>query len=254
MRCAIIAHVAPAMAAMTAARLPSRPAMRLGTLVSINLAQYAPYFERRHTIKASRTFALSQRSIHHPSLQVDPSTDSAASSADAAEARRVAEFRAARLQRGVAKQREAATYQYAAIAASVGMLSLAIVATYCRFAWHTSADGEPAWLEMAATLLLVFGGVAGMEMYARFAHKVRHGPDAPGWLLVSHNDTMWPKLQRLWRYLPCGDMWFSGRPYQSCRPRCSILAGNMLRQSPTRHTVHLQFTSPLPDCLDLPST
>jgi hypothetical protein len=28
------------------------------------------------------------------------------------------------------------------------------------------------WEEVLATLLLVFGGVFGMEMYARYAHKV----------------------------------------------------------------------------------
>lgn len=54
--------------------------------------------------------------------------------------------------------REAATYQFSAIAATAFVATLAIVATYLRFSWHLRDDGTFPWDEMAATLLLVAGG------------------------------------------------------------------------------------------------
>ena len=53
------------------------------------------------------------------------------------------------------------SYQWAAIAASVGVTSLAIVATYLRFSWHLQDDGMFPWGEMFGTLALVAGGVVG---------------------------------------------------------------------------------------------
>mmetsp|Transcript_15104 Transcript_15104/g.32729 ORF Transcript_15104/g.32729 Transcript_15104/m.32729 type:complete len:324 (-) Transcript_15104:1299-2270(-) len=87
------------------------------------------------------------------------------------------------------RQREQVTYQFAAVAASVGVTSLAIVATYLRFHWHMEDDGMFPWGEMFGTLSLVAGGVFGMEMWARFAHKVLWHDYQPGWALhKSHHE------------------------------------------------------------------
>lgn len=80
------------------------------------------------------------------------------------------------------------TYQISAMVASVGVVSLAVVATWFRFHWHLESDA-PSALEMFSTLALVFGGVIGMEMYARFAHKVLWHDYEPGWSLhKSHHE------------------------------------------------------------------
>lgn len=81
------------------------------------------------------------------------------------------------------RQSEQVTYQASAIAATIGVTSLAVVATYLRFDWHLNDDGQMPWLELLGTLTLVAGGVFGMEMYARFAHKVLWHDFAPGWAL-----------------------------------------------------------------------
>lgn len=54
------------------------------------------------------------------------------------------------------------TYRFSAIAASVLVLSIAIVATYYRFQWHFGEDSEVPMDEVAATLLLVFGGIVSI--------------------------------------------------------------------------------------------
>lgn len=54
-------------------------------------------------------------------------------------------------------RREQASYQLAAIAATSGVLTLAIVATYLRFQWHH--DEDIPWEEVVGTLALVAGGV-----------------------------------------------------------------------------------------------
>lgn len=51
------------------------------------------------------------------------------------------------------------TYKIAAISASLGVTSLAILAVHYRFAWHMDNGGEVPWLEAACTILLTFGGV-----------------------------------------------------------------------------------------------
>ncbi len=57
--------------------------------------------------------------------------------------------------------REAMTYKVSAIAATALFIFIAIVATYLRFEWHLEEEGDFPWDEMAATLLLVFGGMVG---------------------------------------------------------------------------------------------
>lgn len=94
-----------------------------------------------------------------------------------------------RIERKKQRAREAMTYQISAIAATALFIFIAIVATYLRFEWHLEEEGDFPWDEMAATLLLVFGGMFGMEMYARFAHKVLWHDFEPGWALhKSHHE------------------------------------------------------------------
>lgn len=115
--------------------------------------------------------------------QLTPSTP------DVAELERQAKFMAQRQLRSMKKQEEQASYQMSALLATSGVMALAICATYWRFSWHMRADSESAWIEMACTLLLVFGGVAGMEAYARFAHKSLWHDFEPGWALhKSHHE------------------------------------------------------------------
>ena len=81
------------------------------------------------------------------------------------------------------------TYQFAAIAASSLILSTAIFATYYRISWHLT-NGEPfPYTELGATLALAAGGMVGMEMYARWAHKVLWHDNDAGWSLhKSHHE------------------------------------------------------------------
>ena len=55
--------------------------------------------------------------------------------------------------------REQMTYQFSALAATLGVGALAVVATYLRFEWHMEEDGDIPWIEVLATLSLVAGGV-----------------------------------------------------------------------------------------------
>lgn len=86
--------------------------------------------------------------------------------------------------------RQQLTYQASAIAATAGVSALAIFATYYKFAHHmTTADQAFPWVDMAGTLALVVGGVVGMEMWARWAHKVLWHDFQPGWSLhKSHHE------------------------------------------------------------------
>lgn len=60
--------------------------------------------------------------------------------------------------------REQWIYKVSAIAASLGVTSLAVVAVYYRFAWHMdSSGGDFPWVEAAATLALTIGGAVRME-------------------------------------------------------------------------------------------
>nr|UAW09502.1 beta-carotene hydroxylase [Haematococcus lacustris] len=87
------------------------------------------------------------------------------------------------------RKREQLTYQAAAIAASVGISSLAILATYTRFSMHITSDGEMPWSDLLGTLSLVAGGAFGMEMYARYAHKALWHESPLGWLLHKSHHT-----------------------------------------------------------------
>lgn len=80
-------------------------------------------------------------------------------------------------------RRQQFTYQVSAIAATTGVSALAILATYYKFSYMTGPDSPFPWLDMAGTLALVVGGVAGMEMWARWAHKVLWHDFQPGWAL-----------------------------------------------------------------------
>lgn len=81
------------------------------------------------------------------------------------------------------------TYQASAVAASIGVGTLAVAATYYRFSWHMRGSEAFPWIEMGCTLLLVLGGVIGMEMWARYAHKSLWHDFEPGWALhKSHHE------------------------------------------------------------------
>lgn len=60
-------------------------------------------------------------------------------------------------------RRHQLTYKIAAISASLGVTSLAILAVHYRFAWHMQNGGDVPYLEAAATILLTFGGVVSIE-------------------------------------------------------------------------------------------
>ncbi|GIL90262.1 hypothetical protein Vretimale_16337 [Volvox reticuliferus] len=101
----------------------------------------------------------------------------------------MSEFQKQRLELKKQRVKDAMAYRFSAIAATVLVLSIAIVATFYRFHWHLAEEGDVPLDEVAATLLLVFGGIFGMEMYARFAHKVLWHDFEPGWALhKSHHE------------------------------------------------------------------
>jgi hypothetical protein len=88
--------------------------------------------------------------------------------------------------------RQQLTYQGSAIAATTGVGALAILATYYKFVYHMAGSADSAtfpWADMCGTLALVVGGVVGMEMWARWAHKALWHDFAPGWALhKSHHE------------------------------------------------------------------
>jgi beta-carotene 3-hydroxylase len=94
-----------------------------------------------------------------------------------------------RKQRMLDRQRQQTIYKVSAIAASLGVTALAIAAVHYRFSWHARDNGAFPTLEACATLLLTIGGVVGMEMYARWAHRALWHDFRPGWLLhKSHHE------------------------------------------------------------------
>lgn len=98
------------------------------------------------------------------------------------------EFRLQRLRRKREARREQLVYQISAIGATFLVTSMAISATYYRL-FYLHDNGVFPWSEFAATLVLVFGGVVGMEMYARWAHKALWHDFAPAWKLhKSHHE------------------------------------------------------------------
>jgi len=97
----------------------------------------------------------------------------------------LAEKRRERRQKRV---REQAIYKLSAIAATSFLTALAIGATWYRFANQMGPDDFPL-VEFGATLLLVVGGMFGMEMYARYAHRILWHEFQPGWALhKSHHE------------------------------------------------------------------
>eukprot|EP00877_Chromochloris_zofingiensis_P007735 jgi/Chrzof1/3214/Cz12g16080.t1_CHYB[v5.2] len=87
------------------------------------------------------------------------------------------------------RNRQQLTYQGSAIAASLGVGALAVAATHYKFSYHMPSESPFPWLDMAGTLALVIGGVFGMEMWARYAHKALWHDFQPGWALhKSHHE------------------------------------------------------------------
>ena len=92
-------------------------------------------------------------------------------------------------QQRLQRRKQQQTYQYAAIAASSLVISTAIFTTYYRIAWHLTNNDAFPYLELAATLALAAGGAVGMEMYARWVHKVLWHDNLAGWSLhKSHHE------------------------------------------------------------------
>lgn len=99
------------------------------------------------------------------------------------------DHRNVRLQRKQQRLRERAVYQGAAVAATTGIVSLAIFATYYRISWHLNHGESFPYEELGGTLLLVLGGMVGMEMYARYVHKYLWHENELGWTLhKSHHE------------------------------------------------------------------
>lgn len=88
-----------------------------------------------------------------------------------------------RAKRAEDRKREQVVYKISAIAASLGVTSLAIAAVYYRFAWHMDRTVEFPWVEAAATLALTIGGAIAMELWAQYAHKALWHDFEPGWNL-----------------------------------------------------------------------
>ena len=86
------------------------------------------------------------------------------------------------------RESEAAVYKGSAIAATVLLTSVATFATYARIKWHMEGGGDFPVVDLAATLLLVFGGMVGMEMYARYAHARWHDIPLLRKLHASHHE------------------------------------------------------------------
>lgn len=100
-----------------------------------------------------------------------------------------AESKQQRIQRRRERVREQTIYQIAAVAATVGIGALATFATYYRIAWHLHHGDSFPYVELEATLLLVCGGMVGMEAYARWAHKALWHDNPWGWALHrSHHE------------------------------------------------------------------
>eukprot|EP00879_Flechtneria_rotunda_P021381 GHRR01022536.1.p1 GENE.GHRR01022536.1~~GHRR01022536.1.p1 ORF type:complete len:203 (+),score=42.28 GHRR01022536.1:302-910(+) len=92
--------------------------------------------------------------------------------------------------RRVQRRRQQLTYKVSAIAAASGVSALAVLATYYKFSHHlTGLEAAFPWKDMIGTLALVVGGVVGMEMWARWAHRALWHDFQPGWALhKSHHE------------------------------------------------------------------
>lgn len=66
---------------------------------------------------------------------------------------------------------ERKVYLMAAVASSVGFITLSAGAVYYRFYWQLQGSGEVPYSEMTGTFSLAIGAAVGMEYWARWAHK-----------------------------------------------------------------------------------
>jgi beta-carotene 3-hydroxylase len=183
------------------------------------------------TRAASPLHGPSSSSSEEPADRDVTTSAVSAAAASAPTTTSASDFDAAVQQRAILAERAAARraqrraeqlgYQVSAVAASVGVTSIAVVATYYKFSREVSliasraaasaqqaaldagasadaaldaaraaADAAPfPWLDMAGTLALVVGGVVGMEMWARWAHKALWHDAPAGWALhKSHHE------------------------------------------------------------------
>ena len=86
------------------------------------------------------------------------------------DAKRRADDGSANKNRSVKKERE--NYQIAAFLSTLGVSSIAVLATYYRFEMHAASVGTGvASEELLASLMLTAGGAVGMEMWAQWAHR-----------------------------------------------------------------------------------
>ncbi|CAM6056999.1 unnamed protein product [Sphagnum tenellum] len=74
-------------------------------------------------------------------------------------------------QRMKERKRERMAYLFAAVASSVGFVTLAAGAVYYRFIWQMEDNGEVPYGEMLGTFSLAIGAAVGMEFWARWAHQ-----------------------------------------------------------------------------------
>ncbi|KAF6265617.1 beta-carotene hydroxylase [Scenedesmus sp. NREL 46B-D3] len=128
------------------------------------------------------------RAAADESVQQDAASQIAQNAQELAQSIELAQKSASkRLQR----RRQQLTYQASAIAATTGVGALAILATYYKFVYHMGGSPDAAfpWADMCGTLALVVGGVVGMEMWARWAHRALWHDFVPGWALhKSHHE------------------------------------------------------------------
>ncbi|GLI71541.1 hypothetical protein VaNZ11_016773 [Volvox africanus] len=158
---------------------------------AVSLTQASGFAKRVQPTSAVRLRVLSPK-LPQPVTVVDSACEGSARQETADEPLKavvMSDFQKQRLELKKQRVKDAMAYRFSAIAATVLVLSIAIVATYYRFHWHLAEEGDVPLDEMAATLLLVFGGIFGMEMYARFAHKVLWHDFELGWALhKSHHE------------------------------------------------------------------
>lgn len=69
------------------------------------------------------------------------------------------------------KKGERTVYLLAAIASSIGFVTLAAGAVYYRFYWQMQGAGTVPYAEILGTFSLAIGAAVGMEYWARWAHK-----------------------------------------------------------------------------------
>lgn len=95
--------------------------------------------------------------------------------------------------------REQMVYKVSAIAASLGVTSLAVAAVWLRFHWHMEAGGDFPWAEAAATLLLTIGGavsVTGLWYNFMSVHRPVVTCSRHGRIASSHTPAVQAPLRR----------------------------------------------------------